>query len=442
MLKRGLIGAGGTLGGGVSYWLGLLGGTGTDEFRACAVDSNGEIIAVGRTTSDGAGLSDCLIAKYDSSGTLLWDRTLGGAGNDDIFHSAAVDSADNIIAVGQTNSDGAGGLDALISKYDSSGTLIWDRTLGGTGGDLFYSAAVDSADNIIAVGYTASDGAGNNDCLIAKYDSSGALLWDRTLGGADTDLFFGLSVDSADNIIAVGYTDSDGAGTIDCLIAKYDSSGTLLWDRTFGGISNDLFFSAAVDSADNIIAVGYTASSTTPSGLVAFIAKYASSGTLLWRRHIGSTGSEIFRGAAVDSADNIIAVGQTNSDGAGGLDALIYKYDSSGTLLWDRTLGGTGNDVFYCAAVDSADNIIAVGHTISVGAGSNDCLIAKLPPDGSGVGTYGGLTYQDAALIGIAASIVDAVAVLTDAPAALTDAVAVLTDATAILTEEFFEIPA
>jgi uncharacterized delta-60 repeat protein len=284
-------------------------------------------------------------------------------------------------------SDGAGGVDLLIAKYNSAGALQWDRTLGGTESDSGYAVAIDSADNIIVTGQTNSDGAGGLDVLIAKYNSAGALQWDRTLGGTGSDLGYAVAIDSANNIIVVGETNSDGAGGDDLLIAKYNSAGALQWDRTLGGTGNDVGYAVAIDSADNIIVTGYT-----------------------------------------------------GSDGAGGFDVLIAKYNSAGALQWDRTLGGTVGDRGYAVAIDSADNIIVVGETTSDGAGSLDVLIAKLPPNGSGTGTYGSFTYEAAVLTDAPAVLTDALAVLTDAPAVLTDVVAVLTDAPAVLTEELIDI--
>ena len=159
-----------------------------------------------------------------------------------------------------------------------------------------------------------------------------------------------------------------------------------------------------------------------------------------WIALLGGTGDDIGRAVAIDSADNIIVAGFTGSDGAGGNDVLIAKYNSAGALQWDRTLGGTGSDVGHAVAIDSADNIIVVGYTTSDGAGSLDVLIAKLPPNGSGTGTYGSFTYEAAVLTDAPAVLIDAPAVLTDAPAVLTDVVAVLTDAPAVLTEELIDI--
>ena len=426
--KKFLMAAAGAAGGGVQgdFWINVSGGAEPDYGNAVAVDSLDNIIVTGETSSDGAGGADLLIAKYNSSGVLQWERLLGGTGSDQ-SQGVAIDSLDNIIVVANTNSDGAGGFDFLIAKYNSSGVLQWDRTLGGTGLEICNGVAVDSLDNIIGTGYTNSDGAGSYDLLVVKYSSSGVLQWDRTLGGTGDDFGYGVATDSLDNIILSGSTASDGAGGNDLLLAKYNSSGVLQWDRTLGGASSEGGNAVAVDSLDNIIVTGST-SSGGAGGADLLIAKYNSSGVLQWDRTLGGAGTEQGQGVAIDSLDNIIVTGPTGSDGAGGNDLLLAKYDPSGVLQWDRTLGGTGQDSGKKVAVDSLDNIIVTGQTTSDSAGGDDIFLAKLPSDGSLEGTYGPFTYADAVLT-------DAEAVLTDAEAVLTDAAAVLTDAVAVLTE-------
>jgi len=329
---------------------------------------------------------DVVQAAAGAGADSYWISLLGGSGAD-VGSAVAIDSSDNIIVCGYTASDGAGGIDVLIAKYNSSGVFQWGRTLGGSGSDYGYAVAIDSSDNIIVCGLTDSDGAGSYDVLIAKYNSSGVLQWDRTLGGDGLDYGYAVAIDSSDNIIVCGITNSDGAGVIDALIAKYNSSGVLQWDRTLGGSGSDYGYAVAIDSSDNIIVCGYTA-----------------------------------------------------SDGAGGNDFLIAKYNSSGVLQWDRTLGGSGDDRGHAVAIDSSNNIIVCGFTDSDGAGSYDVLIAKLPPDGSLTGTYGSFVYQDAVLTDEEAVLTDEAAVLTDAEAVLTDAEAVLTDAAAVLTEELIPL--
>ena len=426
--KKFLMAAAGGASGGVQaeFWINVRGGAGSDYGYGVAADSLDNIIVTGRDASSGAQGDDCLIAKYNSSGALQWGRTLGGTGAD-YGQGVAIDSLDNIIIAGYTASDGAGSSDFLIAKYNSSGALQWDRTLGGTGNDIGQDVAIDSSDNIIVIGYITSDGAGGYDCLIAKYNSSGVLQWDRTLGGTGTDVGQDVAIDSSDNIVIAGYTASDGAGGNDVFIAKYNSSGVLQWDRTLGGTGSDVGQSVAIDSSDNIVIAGYTNSDGAGSNDI-LIAKYNSSGVLQWDRTLGGTGNDLGYEVDVDSSDNIIVTGRVDSDGANNYDLLVAKYSSSGVLQWDRTLGGAGTDVGLGVTIDSSDNIIVTGYTDSGGAGGNDIIIAKLPSDGSLEGTYGPLTYADAVLT-------DAEAVLTDAAAVLTDAPAVLTDAEAVLTE-------
>ena len=226
------------------------------------------------------------------------------------------------------------------------------------------------------------------DVVQAAAGNAGAdSYWISLLGGSGADFGNAVAIDSSDNIIVCGYTGSDGAGVNDVLIAKYNSSGVLQWDRTLGG-----------------------------------------------------SGTDYGNAVAIDSSDNIIVCGRTDSDGAGGIDFLIAKYNSSGVLQWDRTLGGSGSDLGNAVAIDSSDNIIVCGRTNSDGAGGIDVLIAKLPPDGSLTGTYGSFVYQDAVLTDEEAVLTDEAAVLTDAEAVLTDAEAVLTDAAAVLTEELIPI--
>ena len=425
-----------------AYWIALLGGGGYDIFYGVAVDSSDNIICVGWTGSDGAGSQDGLIAKYNSAGTLQWDRTLGGV-TADYFYGVAVDGSDNIICVGNTTRPSPSfRTDGLIAKYNSSGTLQWDRKLGGTDNEIFYGVAVDSADNIVCVGRAASDGAGNDDAFIAKYNSSGTLQWDRTLGGTQDDYFYGVAVDSADNIICVGQNqDNPITEQNAALIAKYNSSGTLQWDRTLG-ISADtveVFWGVAVDSNDNIVCAGHAHDDDTEQN-AALIAKYNSSGTLQWDRTLGGTGTDYFHAVAVDGSDNIICAGKTQSDGAGGDDAFIAKYNSSGTLQWDRTLGGTGTDYFHAVAVDGSDNIVCAGYTASDGAGHFDAITFRIISDGTLTGTHGVFVYEDAVLTDTAVSMTDTAVSLTDAEAVLTDAAAVLTDAEAVLTAELIEV--
>jgi uncharacterized delta-60 repeat protein len=420
-------------GGGISYWLATLGGTSSDFGRSVAVDSSGNVYAFGD-----AG-TDSLLAKYDPAGTTQWQQALGSADS----NSVAIDSSDNIYTVGWTSSAGEGSRDFLVARYNSSGTIQWQRVLGGTGFDLGSAVAVDSSGNVYAFGYTTSQGAGGSDFLIAKYNSSGTIQWQRTLGGSNSESGYGVAVDSSDNVYVFGETQSAGAGGLDFLLAKYNSSGTIQWQRILGGSGREDGHAVAIDSSDNVYVLGYTGS-TGAGASNCLLAKYNSSGTIQWQRVLGGSGNDKGFAVAFDSSDNVYLSGSTDSTGAGDDDFLLAKYNSSGTIQWQRTLGGLGRDEVYAVAVDSSDNLYVLGYTGSTGAGGTDFLIAKLPNDGSLTGTYSldgvDVIYAASSLTAATSTLTAATSSLTSASSSLTSAISTLTAASASLTSHLVEL--
>jgi uncharacterized delta-60 repeat protein len=418
------------------YWIGTLGGAGGDYGYGIAVDSSGNVYVTGYTDSQGAGVDDALITKYNTSGTIQWQRTLGGSGYD-YGYGIAVDSSGNVYVTGITTSQGAGANDALITKYNTSGTIQWQRILGGSGSDQGLGIAVDSSGNVYVTGYTTSQGAGVDDALITKYNTSGTIQWQRTLGGSVTDQGYGIAVDSSGNVYVTGITDSQGAGNYDVLITKYDTSGTIQWQRILGGSSVDVGNGIAVDSSGNVYVTGYT-DSQGAGGPDVLIAKYNTSGTIQWQRVLGSSSTEAGYGIAVDSSGNVYVTGRTNGQGAGSNDVLITKYNTSGTIQWQRTLGGSSNEFGRGIAVDSSGNVYVTAYTTSTGGTGNDVLITKLPGDGSKTGTYtvGGVsfTYAASTLTAATSTLTAATSTLTAATSTLTSSTSTLTSATSTLT--------
>ena len=189
----------------------------------------------------------------------------------------------------------------------------------------------------------------------------------------------------------------------------------------------------AADSSGNCYVGGYTASAGAGNNDV-LITKYNTSGTIQWQRTLGGTGADYGYGIAVDSSGNCYVAGLTNSAGAGSTDVLITKYNTSGTIQWQRILGGANQDRGNGIALDSSGNCYVTGYTDSAGAGGNDVLITKLPGDGSKTGTYGVWTYQSSSLTAATSSLTAATSSLTAATSTLTAATSSLTSATYSLT--------
>ena len=152
--------------------------------------STGEIIAVGYTNSDGEGLNEGFMVKLTSDGEVIWNKTIGGGGTD-YFYSVTESSSGDIIVAGDTASDGGGTSDGFIVKITSDGEIIWDKTIGGTNIDKFYSVIEISSGAIIATGYTSSTESEFMDKFIVKLDSNGDIgtgtsTWLANANNADT----------------------------------------------------------------------------------------------------------------------------------------------------------------------------------------------------------------------------------------------------------------
>ena len=378
-----------------SGWIVTLGDSSPEYGESIAVDSSGNVYISGQTRP--VGDYDCFVAKYNSSGVLQWQRSLGG-NSSDYGYSVAVDSSGNVYVVGMTFSTGPGVGAILIAKFNSSGTLQWRRTLGGSGSDYGYGIAVDSSGNSYVTGYTTGGGYGNDDIITAKYDTNGNIQWQRILGGTGNDGADAIAVDSSGNAYVFAHTESAGAGNYDMLVAKYNSSGSIQWQKTVGTGPGILEWSQGieVDSSGNIYLAGYTIGSGVGAGSYDFlITKLNSSGAFQWSRTLGGSSLDYGRAIAVDSSGNVYVTGETASTGTGMYEGLIVKYDSSGTLQWQRIFYGSQNEYLNGIGVDNSGNVYVGGRTASSGEGDQEFLIAKLPDDGTGTGTYGDFTYAD-----------------------------------------------
>ena len=228
-------------------WTRTLGGSGDDWGYSVIEASDGGLVVTGHTFSFGAGGRDFLLAKFDASGNRLWTRTLGG-GNSDYGRSVIEASDGGLVVTGYTMSFGAGQCDLLLAKFDASGNYLWTRTLGGPYNDYGYSLVEASDGGIIVTGTSNSFyGATNSDFLLAKFDASGNYLWTRILQGYINDYGHSVIEASDGGIIAVGtFNTMDSPPMVspdtlhgEILLTKFDASGALLWARTLGGANEE-----------------------------------------------------------------------------------------------------------------------------------------------------------------------------------------------------------
>ena len=257
--------------------------------------------------------------------------------------------------------------DIFLFKYDPLGVKQWNRTYDVQKREICNDLILDSQDNAYLVGSTSFGGPYR--LLLLKYNSSGHLQWNKTWG---EDIVRSLiKIDAFDNIMVGGEVGEDNV-----FLHKYDTSGNLLWNRTW---ETPAYYSAnamALDSSNNIFIGGsITINTTSPSILV--LSKYNNLGEYQWNLTYQTFKSQSLRDVIIDSLDNIYF----SASGYGGEpdnEVWLLKCDSSGSSIWNATW--EGGATFYSGlslAIDASDNIYITGGTNGYIAPNADVLVLK-----------------------------------------------------------------
>ena len=371
---------------GTLSWNKTWGGAGTDYGFSVIQTSDGGYFVRGRTASYGAGNNDILLLKYDSAGNLSWNKTWGGVSADN--GAASIQTTDGGFVVLSTTTDfGAGGNDLVLVKFDSSGNFLWNQTWGGTGFDyaMDQKTTIKTNDGGFAIViYTNGFGAGSYDGVFIKYDSAGNISWNKTWGGASADVITKIIQTTDGGYVLMGDTVSYGAGTDDMVLIKFDSAGKLLWNTTWGCPSAISAPSIIIQTTDGGYAIAGYSSCWGAGGRDLFLSKYTSNGTLSWNKMWGGPNTGEMPTSLIQTTDGGFVVSSNTPDyGAGGGDVLLAKYDSNGTLLWNKTWGGTGADYGASLTSNREGGFFLTGSTASYGAGLADMYLAKFKSDGS-----------------------------------------------------------
>lgn len=343
--------------------------------------------------------------------TVAWVRQFGTSVSDPA-RSLAVDSSGNLYIAGYTSGaftgqSSSGGEDIFLRKYSPAGGEIWTRQFGTSNHEEPYSITVDSAGNAYVAGYTlgtftGQTGSGGDDAFLRKYDASGNEGWTRQFGTSNNEWARAVKADGPGNVYVAGYTwgtfpGQSSSGSQDAFLRKYDSTGSAAWTRQFGTSDKDDIRELAIDSSNNIYAAGYTYATlpgqVSSGGQDAFLRKFDSSGSELWTRQFGTSGEDYARSVALDITGNIFVAGYTSGaftgqSSLGGQDAFLRKFDSSGNELWTRQFGSSSDDFAYGVKIDSAGNSYVTGYTQGVlpgmtSTGNADIFLRVYNPAGS-----------------------------------------------------------
>ncbi len=259
-------------------------------------------------------------------------------------------------------------ISATFGKPNAFNYVTWNKS-------NYYETAIgiafDSSGNIYCAGNLGFSRLTTADILLVKYDQYLVEQWNRTWDNEEMDRCLDIAIDSSDNIYLVGWSRKSDTVDDDLILLKYNQTGDLIFNITWGLDHNEYGEGIAFDSFDNVIVTGYAFYSPSGSGAFGFLIKYDEYGNQIWNSTWGNYRKAYFRSVTVDSFDNIYVAGSIFQPWASLSEKLcILKYNNTGSLqwqeIWNREYQGSEPDRYYdenvySIVIDSNDDIIIGG---------------------------------------------------------------------------------
>ncbi|MDC0231342.1 SBBP repeat-containing protein [Aureispira] len=461
---------------GLTYdWAKSIGGAEAyAESYSITTDATGNVYSVGRfqDTVDfdpGSGIFNLIaystfsdfIQKLDSNGNFIWAKSIGNSGSNTEIRSISTDVSGDVYTTGRFRgtvdldpgpdtfnlTSYAGTWDIFILKLDSSGNLIWVKSIeGSANSNQGNSTTTDASGNVYTTGrftltvdfdpgpgiYNLTSIGGTRDIYIHKLDPNGNFIWVKSMGNGDYDEGRSITTDTSGNVYTTGdfgaTVDFDPGpdtfnlttyahGIYDIFVQKLDPNGNFIWAKSMGSTDNDRGQSITTDISGNVYTSGYfndTADFDPGTGVNnltsngdsdIFIQKLDGNGNFIWAKSMGGLYEDEGVSISTDALGNVYTTGgfsdtvdfdpgpAVNNLTPSGADFFLQKLDNNGNFIWAARMGLTYGDYVHSMTTDISGNVYTTGvyaGTVDFDPGSavnnltcigwNDCFIQKLIP--------------------------------------------------------------
>ena len=242
-------------------WSKVFGRPWEDYGTSVKQTTDGGYIFTGGTRNSDAYNDDIYLIKTDSIGNVVWRKIYGGSYHE--YGDCVIQASDGGYAIiGYSSSFGIGSGDVYLIKTDGNGNISWSKTYGGIGQDRGESILQTSDGGYIIAGYTMDNvgTGGPYHVYLIKTDSIGNLMWSKTYRGTGSEYGYSIAQTTDGGFIITGTTTSFGSGSADVYLIRTDSTGNLLWSKTYGGADIEQGFSVCQTNDGGYVMTGYTRS--------------------------------------------------------------------------------------------------------------------------------------------------------------------------------------
>lgn len=314
----------------------------------------------------------------EEAANSVFEKNMGGS-SDDLANSIVIKD-DFIYVLGQTKSFNDINGDHYLIKLDTDGKIIFEKSFGGNLTEEGTRIITTNDGNFIVIGSTESYGNGNKDVHILKIDDTGVVIWEKYYGGISDDTPYDIIETSNSEFCIAATTESFGAGSRDIYLLWIDQSGNLVREITYGGTEIDGSSKLMQIENNEIMLYGYTRNFGATSRDF-YLMKLTSTGDSLWSKRYGGSGYEESQDFARTSTGGFVLCGHSSSiDPNHNMYAI--EIDANGNKIWENNYGGALHDGGQALLINSQGNYVLLGRSMSFGNGTRNIYLVETTPDG------------------------------------------------------------
>jgi Secretion system C-terminal sorting domain len=415
-------------------WQRSFGGSIVDELNYIVATADGGYILAGSTSSSNGdvtvnhGGGDYWVVKINDTGGIQWQKSLGGTFNENGTSIQKTRDGGYIVS-GYSNSNdidvtghhgSTANPDYWLVKLNDTGAIQWQKSLGGTNGELGWSMATTFDGGYVVAGNSYSndgDVTGNHgsssDYWVVKLNDTGGIQWQKSLGGTFIDYARSIQQTADSGYIVAGAAQSNNGdvsglhGNYDYWIVKLNDTGGIRWQKCLGGFNFDDAYWIEQTSDHGYIVAGNSRSingnvTGNHGGDDCWIVKLDDTGRIQWQKSLGGSLSDGAASIQQTTDGGYIVGGSSNSNDLevsgnhGSADCWVVKLDDTGAIQWQKSLGGSGSESASCIR-QTGDGYIITGSSNSTDGdvtgnhGNMDAWVVKLNCNLS-AGVISGLT--------------------------------------------------
>lgn len=421
----------------VIQWQNTIGGSSYDDCSLVVQATDGGYFLGGASqsnisgdkTENGLGGGDYWVIKLDAVGNILWQNTIGGSGTDEMtclqktWDGGCIVGGYSRSPISGDKTEGSLNFseDYWVVKLNATGAIVWQNTIGGSESDRLYAIEQTSDYGYILGGSSNSPASGDKtesslsgDYWVVKLDVVGNILWQNTIGGSEVENFADVQQTSDGGYLVGGSSFSgisgdkteSSLGSSDYWVVKLNSSGSIVWQNTIGGSDQEVLGAARPTSDGGYILGGYSSSNISADktensmGATDFwVVKLNSTGGIVWQNTIGGSNvdnlydiTQASDGGYILSGNSYSGIsGDKTEANRGTTDYWVMKLNTSGGIVWQRTIGGNADDDGFPSIRQTFDGGFIIGGTSNSGIsgekteapqGGYDAWVVKLagPP--------------------------------------------------------------